>query len=93
MSLKVATSGTVTLKGSFVIGENPRTGAPIRYAASRSAVLCPVGQPDAAGAFPADVLVSFPPKKDKLPDGYVACVRLHWTGSRFLFLEADEGKP
>ena len=93
VSLKVATSGTVTLKGSFVIGENPRTGAPVRYAVSRSAVLCPVGQPDAAGAFPADVLVSFPPKKDKLPDGYVACVRLHWTGSRFLFLEADEGKP
>lgn len=93
VSLKAAAAGTVTVKGSFVIGENPKTGAPVRYAASCSAVLCPLDPPEADGTFSARVFIHFPPKPDKLPDGYTACVTIRWDGTDFTVEEIEETLP
>ena len=93
VTLKVAATGAVTVKGSFVPGENPRTGAPIRYSASCSSVLCPQTTPDANGIFQAQVFIHFPPVAGKFPEGYTACVSLYWVGLRFVLAEVEETVP
>ena len=86
ITLKFASSGAATIKGSFVTGVNAKTGKDIVYSASGSAVLLPQTMPDENGAFEGLVFVYFPPKAGKL-DGYVRCVTVRWTGEAWEVVE------
>ena len=79
ITLKFASSGSVTAKGTFVTGINEKTGKDIVYSASGSAVLAPRTAPDETGAFEGVVFIYFPPKAGKF-DGYVRCLTVRWTG-------------
>ena len=84
ITLKFASSGAVTAKGQFVKSYNSRTGKPSFYSASCATVLCPMGDPDEAGAFTGVVYIYYPSKKNTpIPNGYIDCVNVRWTGSQF----------
>lgn len=92
ITLKFAASGAVTVAGKFEKSVDAR-GNVSYYSVSASAVLCPQGDPDESDAFDGVVFVYFPPKaKTPLPDGYSACVWVHWDGSAFAEFppESDE---
>ena len=83
ITLKFAASGTVTVAGKFETSVDSK-GKVSYYSVSASAVLCPQGDPDGYGAFDGAAFVYFPPKaKTPLPDGYSACVWVHWDGTAF----------
>ena len=82
ITLKFAASGAVTMVGKFE--KSVTKGKVSYYSVSASAVLCPQEDPDEYGAFVGVVFVYFPPKaKTPLPNGYSACVWVHWDGSAF----------
>jgi len=83
VSLKVAATGKVTVKGQFVKSVSA-TGKVAWYSASGSAVLCPQTEPEADGTFEGVVFVYLPPKAGTpLEGGLYQCVRLRWNGVAF----------
>ena len=84
ITLKFSSSGAVTAKGQFVKSYNSRTGKPSFYSASCATALCPTEDPNEAGAFTGVVYIYYPPKKNTpIPNGYIDCVNVRWTGSAF----------
>ena len=85
IALKFAENGKVTVKASYFKSVSAK-GTISWTTASGSAVLCPQDLPDGDGAFPAAVFVYFPPKKGTPTEGsaYAVCVRLAWTGEKFV---------
>lgn len=75
MTIKVATTGIATAKGTFVTGVNAKTGKPVTASASASAPLVP------AGGDTYRLYVYLPPKGAFL--GYSATISLSWNGSEF----------
>ena len=83
ITLKFSSSGAVTAKGQFVKSYSS-AGRPSYYSVSCSTVLCPLGEPDEAGAFTGTVQIYYPPKAGTpLASGYVDCVTVRWTGYAF----------
>lgn len=83
ITLKFASSGSVSAKGKFVKSYG-KTGKPSFYSANCSTVLCPVSEPDEEGHFIGTVHVYYPPKaKTPLQKGYIECVTVLWDGSAF----------
>ena len=83
ITLKFASSGSVSAKGKFVKSYG-KTGKPSFYSANCSTVLCPVSEPDEEGRFIGTVQVYYPPKaKTPLQKGYIECVTVLWDGSAF----------
>lgn len=79
VSLAFGSSGAVLAKGTFVVGENPRTGRAIAYSASCSTVLCRQDDSNVLTVF-----IYFPPKKNVFA-GYSACIELAFDGVNLVF--------
>ncbi|MGN0833330.1 MAG: putative Ig domain-containing protein, partial [Kiritimatiellia bacterium] len=77
--LSFGASGAVMAQGTFVVGENARTGRDITYSASCSTVLCRQDDSNILTVF-----VCFPPKKHVF-DGYFACLELAFDGENVVF--------
>ena len=83
ISLKFSASGAVTAKGKFVKSYG-KTGKPSYLSISCSTALCPLEEPKEDGSFMGTVQIYYPPKAGTpLAAGYVECVPVLWTGSRF----------
>ena len=82
ITLKMASSGKVAVKGVFVIGKDAK-GKDVKYTASGSAMVCPTSLPDeGTGAFNADIFICLPPTSGKF-GGYCDAHSLYWNGTAF----------
>ena len=84
ITLKFFSSGAVTATGKFIAGYNERTGKPITYSATCSAVLIPENGETISDKFA--VYLYFPPKVSSF-DGCTIEVVLEWNGEKFSLSE------